>query len=144
MGLGPNTTEVHVDRIAIREMVEDAFRSQMLFHQNYIDAHPHSTPQESQDAAYEFYQRWAQRIEATADLMLPDQGAAFRDMIGEEYGFLIKELERDPQALAQRLGVVVGRPAPQVAYRRQGIGEMAVRTAVRATIWELIFSLFRR
>jgi hypothetical protein len=29
-------------------------------------------------------------------------------------------------------------------YHRQGIGEMAVRTAVRATIWELIFSLFRR
>jgi hypothetical protein len=144
MGLGPHATEVHVDRIAIREMVEDAFRSQMLFHRNYIDAHPHRTPQESQDAAYEFYQRWAHRIEATADLMPPDKGAAFRDMVGEEYGFLIKELERNPQALAQRLGVVMGGPAPQVVYRRQGIGEMAVRTAVRATIWELIFSLFRR
>ena len=28
--------------------------------------------------------------------------------------------------------------------RRQGIGEMAVRTAVRATIWQLVASLFRR
>jgi len=26
---------------------------------------------------------------------------------------------------------------------RQGIGEMAVRTAVRATIWEVIARLFR-
>jgi hypothetical protein len=29
-------------------------------------------------------------------------------------------------------------------HHRQGIGEMAVRTAVRATIWEVIRSLFRR
>jgi hypothetical protein len=133
-----------MDRIAIREMVEDAFRSQLLFQKNYIDAYPHSTPQESQDAAYEFVQRWAQRIEATADLMPPEQGAAFRDMVDEEYGFLGRELKRNPQAFAQRLGVATGRPTPQVAYQRQGIAEMAVRTAVRATVWELIWSLFRR
>jgi hypothetical protein len=142
--LGSYTTETHVGRIAIREMVEDAFRSQMLFQQNYINAHPHSTRQESQDAGNEFFQRWAQRIDAIADLMPPEQGAAFRDMVGEEYGFLTQELERNPQALGQRLGVAMGRSAPQVVYRRQGIGEMAVRTAVRATIWELIWSLFRR
>jgi hypothetical protein len=135
---------VHVDRIAIREMVEDAFRSQMLFQQNYIDAHPRSSRQESQDAGYEFFQRWVRRIEATAALMPPEQGAAFREMVGEEQGFLMRELERNPQALARRLGVTMGRPAPQVVYHRQGIGEMAVRTAVRATIWELIWSLFRR
>jgi len=40
----------------------------------------------------------------------------------------------------------MGSQPPQAAPRRQrqGIGEMAVRTAVRATIWELIASLFRR
>ena len=116
MRQGPYKTEMHVDRIAIRDMVEDAFRSQLLFQKNYIDAHPHSTPQELQDAAYEFVQRWTQRIEATANLMPPEQGAAFRDMVGEEYGFLTRELERNPQALAQRLGVDMGRPPPQVVY----------------------------
>jgi hypothetical protein len=36
-------------------------------------------------------------------------------------------------------------PPPAAPRRqRQGIGEMAFRTAVRATIWELIASLFRR
>lgn len=136
-------TNKQVDRVAIREMVEDGFRTQMLFQQNYIDAHPHSTRQESQDAAHKFLQRWTQRIDATADLMPPEQGAAFREMVGEEFDFLTQEAERDPQAFAQRLGVVMGRPAPQIGYRRQGIGEMAVQTAVRATIWQLIRSLFR-
>jgi hypothetical protein len=133
-----------VDRTAIRQMVEDGFQSQLLFQQNYIDAHPHSSPQESQEAACEFLQRWSDRIDATAALMSPEQGVAFKEMVGEEFGFLIQELERNPQALCQRLGVGMGRPAPQPVYRRQGLGELAVRTAVRATIWEVIWSLFRR
>jgi hypothetical protein len=70
--------------------------------------------------------------------------AAFTEMVREEYRFLLQELERNPQALFQRLGVNMGRTARQRVYRRQGLGELAVRTAVRATVWEMIWSLFRR
>lgn len=51
------------------------------------------------------------------------------------------EQERgNPEALKLRLGPVV----PQQIHRqRQSMGEMAVRTAVRATIWESVYSLFR-
>jgi hypothetical protein len=73
-----------------------------------------------------------------------EQGIAFTEAYAEEYLFLEHELERDPEALCQRLGVGMRAPAPAREYRRQGLGEVVVRTAVRATIWELIFSLFRR
>jgi hypothetical protein len=134
----------NLDRITIRQMVEDGFRSQLLFHQNYLDTHPHSSPQESQEAAHQFLQRWLDRTEATAALMPAAQGAAFKEMVGEEYGFLAQELERNPQALCQRFGINWGRSAPLPVYHRQGLGELAVRTAVRATVWEMIWSLFRR
>ena len=39
-----SNVNVSVDRIAIRQMVEDGFRSQLLFHQSYIDAHPEQPP----------------------------------------------------------------------------------------------------
>jgi hypothetical protein len=38
---------ITVDRMAIRQMLEDGFRSQLLFQGNYIDTHPRSSPQES-------------------------------------------------------------------------------------------------
>ena len=125
-------------------MAEDAFRSQLLYHKNFIDMHPDSSPEESKAAAWDFRERTAERIEATAALMPPEQGKAFKEMFAEEYLLLEDELERDWKALCQRLGVDIRPPAPRPVHHRQGLGELAVRTAVRATVWELILSVFRR
>lgn|SRR5438552_5124693 len=131
---------MNVDRITIRQTVEDAFRSQLLFQQNYIGVHPHSSPKESQDAAYDFFQRWYRRIEESADLMPPEQGAAYKELVEEEVRFLIQEFNLNPQGLYQRLGVAMGRLIPQFVCRRQGLGELAVRTAVRATVLDRLYS----
>jgi hypothetical protein len=133
---------IKVDRVAVRQMLEDDFRSQLLFQKNYVDTHPHTTRQARIAAAQEFFGRWTERIDATAALMPSEQRAAFTEMINEELEFLIQETQRNPDAFAQRLGVNVSRSTSQPAYRRQGFGELAVRTAKGATIWELIWSLF--
>lgn len=135
---------IKVDRIAIREMLEDGYRSQILFQRNYIDTHPRSTPQESTAAAQEFFRRWTDRIDATAALMPSEQRAAFTDIVNEELEFLDQEVQRNSNAFYQRLGVNKNRFTPLPVYHRQGFGELAVRTALRATVWELIWSLFRR
>jgi hypothetical protein len=93
---------------------------------------------------YEHALRWADRIEATASLMPPEQAKIFKEIAEEETVLLMRELKRNPKALPKRLGVEIGKRSPPVVYQRQSIGEMAIRTAVRATVWELIFSLFRR
>jgi hypothetical protein len=76
--------------------------------------------------------------------MPPEQATAFRKMVEEEYLYLVREFDRDRDGILRKFGIVMNRPAPQHVYHRQGIGEMAFRTAVPATIRELMFSLFRR
>ena len=143
-GLQMSDTNVTVDRAAIRQMVEDFWRSQLLYHRNLIDTQPNLTPEQSQEAVFQFVRRFFDRIEATAALMPPEQAETFNEMVQEEYLYLGREFERDRNATLQRFGIGFTSPPSQAVYHRQGIGEMAVRTAVRATIWELIFSLFRR
>ena len=69
----------------------------------------------------------------------PDQGNELDRIFNEEMRLSIAEWERNPVGLKRRLGVL-----PGSVSHRQGIGEMAVRTAVRASIWEGIFRLFGR
>ena len=86
----------------------------------------------------QMYARFADQLEALADSMPPEQGKEFDHMCAEEMRLIRAEGQQDPVACARRLGVLPGR-----VNQRQGIGEMAVRTAVRATIWEAIWRLFR-
>jgi len=68
-------------------------------------------------------------------------------MIDEEDSICFEEHQRDPEAFYRRLCLNLSsnpQPTASVAYRRQGLGELAVRAAVRATVWESIWSLFRR
>ncbi len=53
------------------------------------------------------------------------------------------DCENDPINFRKRLGTPRG-GVDQPQSHRQGLGELAVRTAVRATVWETIFSIFRR
>ena len=54
------------------------------------------------------------------------------------------ECRDHPIRLRTRLGTARGNGSGATGYQRQGLGELAVRTAVRATVWETIFSIFRR
>ncbi len=172
-------SEMSVDRTAVREMVEDFWRSYILFIRDTQQGRPGADPEALKGEFLEFGRRAWERFQAIADLMPPEQGRSFMQMVDEEDTVCSREHHSNPerfyrrleltprvrnrreqQRLYRRLGLepdAVEHSSPDVApvavamrqpmaqtYHRQGIGEMAVRTAVRATIWELIRSLFRR
>jgi hypothetical protein len=143
--------DMTVDRAAVRRMVEDFWRLLLLSGRNLSQLHPTATPQNTsaaQDMARDLSRRFEQRCQATASLMPPEQRKIFLQMIEEEDSICFNELQTNGDALYRRLGIgdtASASPAPTpVAHHRQRLGEMAVRTAVRATVWELIWSLFRR
>ncbi|MEC5408054.1 hypothetical protein VOM14_21095 [Paraburkholderia sp. MPAMCS5] len=77
-----------------------------------------------------------------------DSPENFRKMvqyIEEARSRIADEYDRDPAALKRRLGVPVSVTAsvPVRHGSRMGIGEMAVRTAVRATVWTVVRDLIR-
>ena len=97
------------------------------------------------DAFADVSSRFEERIKQTAALLPPVEAAAFSQTIDAEREKLIQEYQANPVALKKRLGIDLGRDASEVhkTSGRQGLGELAVRTAVRATVWESIWALFR-
>ena len=83
--------------------------------------------------------RLGDQIDTWIKSLPPDEGNELDRMFDEEMRLSIAERKRDPVGFKRRLGVL-----PGSVSHRQGIGEMAARTAVRAVIWEGIFRLFRR
>jgi len=134
-GSAPQRSEVSIDRAAIRSMVEDFWRS-------FISVAV-SNPQISAQTI----QHFEERIQATASLMAPGKARMFLQATEQERDILFNEYNRNPDALKRRLGLApapVNRPNLLIhRCRRQSIGEMVVRTAIRATIWETVISLFR-
>jgi hypothetical protein len=122
---------VSFDRAAVRKMVEDHMR-EVLRVRGYHKRAQNVT------LIDQMYARFANQVDALIDSMPPEQGKEFDQMCAEEMHLIRVELQQDPVACARRLGVLPGR-----VNQRQGIGEMAVRTAVRATIWDVIWRLFR-
>jgi len=136
---------ISVDGSLVREMVEDFWRSYILFIRDLREKSPDASPEDFKDECLQFSRRTWARFEAHAALMSPEQGQAFLRVIDEEDSICSQEHHSNPDRFGQRLGLSPRSPQPVgPIYRRQGIGEMAVSTAVRATIWELIRSLFRR
>jgi hypothetical protein len=125
--------DVAIDRAAVRSMVEDHWRS-------FI-----SVATTSPQIGAQSIQNFEDRIQATASLMVTDKAKMFIRAIEEEREVLFNEYRRNPDALRRRLGLgPLNYPNLVVRqHQRQSIGEMAVRTAVRATIWESVISLFR-
>jgi hypothetical protein len=135
------------DRATVRLQVEDYWRSLVLYGRHVGATQPNISRDEFTRLSLERYREFNQRNEATAALMPPDQAATFLKMIEEEEAICFEEHQRNPDAFYRRIGLNLTsnpQPAARVTYRRQGLGELAVRTAVRATVWELIWSLFRR
>jgi hypothetical protein len=90
-------------------------------------------------------QRFEQRIQQTAGSMEPAAAASFLQRVDAERERLMAEYTSDPVALKRRLGVSLGIDSPSVRSSRakSDLGGLVVRTAVRATIWESIWALFR-
>jgi hypothetical protein len=123
-----------IDKAAVRAMVEDFWRSFIAVAKN------------NAKIGGEIIEQFEERIQSTAALMPSEQAKLFLDVIDEEREILFNEYKRNPVALKHRLGLLPNATpvaSPALVYQRQGLGEIAVRTAVRATIWESVFSLFR-
>jgi hypothetical protein len=138
-------SEVGVNRAAVRQLVEEQFRAVIL--QGRYNGE-HNVPRDTAIAmALDLNRRQNEQIDAITSLMPAEQATLFRQTVEEEGKLFYDEHQRDPDVSYRRLGLqLTSTPQVQqtIRYQRQGIGEMAVRTAVRAAIWELIVSLFRR
>jgi hypothetical protein len=123
-----------MDRQVIRELVEDYWRTLI--------------PATQAGGAAQFMQvsqEFETRINATAAALDPVEGAAFLQAVDAERQSIASEYEANPAAVKRRLGVPLGVDAPQVAAAAVGadLAGVAVRTAVRATVWEGIWAIFR-
>jgi hypothetical protein len=127
--------EVTVDRAAIRSMVEDHWRG-------FIPVAAVGNFQ----ATAKVIKNFENRVRDTAALMEPNKAQMFSQVVEEERELVLNEFKRSPDLLKRRLGLVpTVQPTPVTThYQRQTIGEMAVRTAIRDTIWETVIALFRR
>jgi hypothetical protein len=123
---------INIDRGALRAMVEDFWRSFL------------AVAKQNPQVGRESILRFDERIQATAALMQPQPAALFLQTVDEEREILFNEYQRDPEALKQRLGLTPsGVPALVIHHHQQTLGEVVARTAVRATVRESIFALFR-
>jgi hypothetical protein len=86
-----------------------------------------------------------ERIEAIArGLSTPEASQMFIDRFNRERDSIADEYDRDPAALKRRLGISAGLAMPiRAQHSGQQLGNLVVNTAVRATVWESIFSIFR-
>lgn len=124
-----------MDQAAITRMVEDFWRSFLPIA---------STDQQT---AALIVERFGNQVDDMAALMSPEHAATFIDMVEQERARLFDEYSANPARLKARLGVpdLTG-AGPMIRQRqsnRMGLGELAVRTTVRATVWQGVASIFR-
>ena len=118
-------------RNSARLAVEDRWRT--FFSLVHIDKSKAIAAMKSFDAT----------IKTMSESMPEPDASFFRQTIEAEREKILDEYERNPDALKARLGLTNQMSASTRSQNRQGLGELAVRTAVRATVWETIRSMFR-
>lgn len=122
-----------MDRRIITGMVEDYWRSVLPVMQSKNIA-----------AAAEIMKNFDRRVSDTAKTMSPLEAAAFQTTVEAERERLLAEYRTNPSGLKRRLNISLGVDAKLARSRsRNGLGELAVRTVVRASVWEVIWTLFR-
>lgn len=124
-----------MDRAAITTLVEDFWRSFIPIAYNG-----------DQRTATLIVERFQKQIEDMAGLMPARDAVRFNEMVEEERERLFREYNAGPAQLKARLGVSDGDgsfPAKAQRGNRMGLGELAVRTTVRAAVWEGVIALFR-
>jgi len=133
MGTGKETKNASqlIDRAKVRKTVEDHWRT-------ILPLRGYGKRPQNMTTIEQMGNRFAEQVEAWCNSLPPDQAKQLDEVFGEKMSISLAECKRDPVAYARRLGIL-----PDRVNHRQGIGEMAARTAVRATIWEAIWRLFR-
>lgn len=124
-----------MDRAVVTGMVEDYWRSRTI-----------ATQIGGMAASMEVAERFELRIAETAKLLPPLESAAFLQTVDAERDGIMAEYQADPIAFKRRLGIPLGIdevPAQAPSRASSGLGDLAVRTVVRATIWESIWAIFR-
>jgi hypothetical protein len=119
-------------RDEIRQMVEENWRQFLNF-----------AAAGSKQLGAEVIARFEQKTKQQAATMSHADAKAFLAAVEEERSKIFDEYTSSPQALKARLGVEAPARSASARSHRQGMGEMAVKTAVRASIWAAIWSLFR-
>lgn len=123
-------TPIYADRDKCRQMVEDMWRAFLRF-----------TSEGNAEAGKMCILQFDEKIQRMASDMPGNFGKQFLILIDGEREELFNEYTENPDGLKRRLGLV---PRTQSAsYSRQSLGEVAVKAAVRATVWESIIGLFR-
>jgi hypothetical protein len=133
IGFGGSPSYTALSREQIRGMVDENWRQFLTF-----------SGQSSKELAAAVIFRFDERNKEIAATMSEADAAAFLDMIEIERAKVFDEYTASPDALKQRLGV--NQTHPQQGRARSAASPLArtvVNTAVRATVWELIWSLFR-
>ena len=104
-----------------------------------------SLSQTNTAAADEFSQRFGQRIQTMAGAMEPLESAPFLQAVSAELDRVHGEYFTDSASQKRRLGIPLGgdAPLPHRSYAGGTLGDLVVRTTIRATIWESIRALFR-
>lgn len=124
-----------IDRGAIRSIVEDFWRSFLV------------TSVVNPESAENSIGRFDAQIRAMASVMSEEQSKTFLAIVAEEREMILQESARNPENLRTRLGLSRDRNVENYALpasrARQGLGELAVRTAVRATVWKSVGAVFR-
>lgn len=133
--IGKGTKTEIIDKALIREMVEDYWRSFIFM------------GRQNPSAGAGLIKRFDERIASMASLMETEKASLFLAAVETERERLFTEYERNPDALRDRLNIqpIQQQATPQATLRRgQGFVGLVAKTAVRATVWEIVRSLFRR
>jgi hypothetical protein len=124
-----------MDDTLARLMVEDFWRAMIPAMQSGNTA-----------AAGDIGQRFERLLAETSERMEFVEGMEFRLAVEGERDLMIAEYQANPAALKRRLGLPLGLDAPtdrRTSSAASDLGQLAVRTAVRATVWESVIAIFR-
>jgi hypothetical protein len=94
-----------VDRATVRRMVEDFWRSLVLYGRHLGETQPNTSREEATSPTLDFSREFNERNEATVALMPFDQGQAFLQIIEEEDAICFEEHQRDRDGFYRRLGL---------------------------------------
>jgi hypothetical protein len=114
-----------------RQMVDDLYRAFL----------PHAFAGEVEKSR-SLIMAFEDKVQKIARELPGGAGQAFLKRLNAHRDNIANEYERDRQALRRRLGVAEMAP-PAAASAGQQLGDLAVRTAVRATVWESVRAFFR-
>jgi hypothetical protein len=133
-----NTQAIDRQRTAL-DKIRNSARLAVEDHWRHFLPLVHIDKRKALEAVYSF----DATIKTMTESMPEHDAAFFRQTIELEREKIADEYDRNPVALKAKLGVTNPVTASTRSHNRQGLDELVVRTAIRATVWQSIRSIFR-